>query len=185
MRADLASVLVAAVVLVTASACEQHTAPATTKHGAPRVRHPMDPNVHYRPPCTLLPDFRLTAAGQPAKAEHRILSDAAADACQWGYPSLASADGLSIGWSHRTPSLDALYADRDRQEYFEETTVLGYPAVFANTIERQDGHCVLTVGVADTAAFYAAMELEHPTKNEACTIAKRAATEVIRTLQRK
>lgn len=173
------AILAAAVVLATGSACghaDQPEAPRVTEHGAPRVQDPMDPNVRGRPPCALLPDSRLTAAGLPANAERRVFSDAAADACQW--------DDLTIAWSRDTPSLDALYADRDEQVYFDETAVLGYPAVYANTIDRADGHCVLTVGVTDTAAFYAAARLAHPTKDEACTRAKRAATEVLRTLQK-
>ena|ERR1700754_609593 len=96
-------------------------------------------------------------------------------ACQW--------DGLTIAWSQNTPSLDALYADRDEQAYFDETEVLGYPAVYANTIDRADGHCVLTVGVTDTAAFYAAAQPAHPAEGEACRLAKRAATEVVRILR--
>lgn len=56
---------------------------------------------------TLVPDDRLAAAGLPANAEHRVFADAAADACEW--------DDLTIAWPHSTPSLDALYADRDKQ----------------------------------------------------------------------
>jgi hypothetical protein len=124
----------------------------------------------------------------PAETKHEPLLGSPNFACQWQF---TGGGRLTIAWPEKTPGLQALYARRTEQLYFEETTVMGYPAVFANEgVDRTDrGHCVLNVGVHDNLVFYAAAqtvgELGTKPPQDACTVATNAATAVVQELSRR
>jgi hypothetical protein len=154
---------------------------------APHVRDPLSPRPGQLrdAPCSVLPGGSADGLGMPAEASRAPLFGAPDYACQWQF---TGGSRLTIAWPAKTPGLAALYARRAEQLYFEETTVLGYPAVFANEgVDRTDrGHCVLNVGVQDDLVFYAAAQTvgaldEKPTR-DACTVARSAATAVVRGL---
>jgi Protein of unknown function (DUF3558) len=92
---------------------------------------------------------------------------------------------LAVGWAYDTPGLGALYARRAKQAYFQPTAILGYPAVFANKEDfRATGHCVLSVGVADTRAFFVETNTHgEDAPPDPCETARRAATTVVRNLR--
>ncbi|WP_242539480.1 DUF3558 family protein [Streptomyces albidoflavus] len=90
-----------------------------------------------------------------------------------------------MSWPSDTPDLDVLYGLRDEQAYFEETTLQGYPAVFANQNDWRDRHCVLYVGVSDDAVFYTAVDtFGEEGAPGPCDAARKAAESVVDNLRR-
>ncbi|MER5222847.1 DUF3558 domain-containing protein [Streptomyces flaveus] len=185
------SCAVAACLVLAGSSCskpEQSPQSAGARHstGAPRIDNPLATEGMMSYPCSALTDAQAIDAGMPSDVEHRELFDANGVACLWEYERSATGVGmLTVAWPSDTPGLDALYARRSEQKYFEETTMRGYPAVFANEEDwRAEGHCVLYVGVSDASAFYTAVDtngedgLPRP-----CDAARRAASTVVENLR--
>ena len=67
--------------------------------------------------------------------------------------------------------------------YWEETSVAGYPGVFAFTTDaRPRGSCNLFVGISEPLAF--AVGTDGRLKEQSCDLAKQVAAAVVETLKR-
>ncbi len=107
--------------------------------------------------------------------------------CGWDYSrDDLTGGGVGVVWPLDGRTLADIYDRRDEMEYFEELTVLDYPAVFAHTSDwREKGHCVLHVGVSDTMVFYVGVDVE-PGEHvllDACDLADSIAAIVVENLQ--
>ena len=169
--------------LAAAAACG-HPDPPAPGPRAPRVARPLFAGAATAYPCTALTDAQAVRAGAPAGARHREVVGRDGPSCVWGYA--AAGPVLTVAWPVDTPGLDALYARRGEQAYWAETTVLGYPAVFADTRDgRARGRCVLHVGVSDRTSFSAALDTRGTgPAGDACAAARRAAISVLDGLRR-
>ncbi|MFC7612631.1 DUF3558 domain-containing protein [Actinokineospora soli] len=71
--------------------------------------------------------------------------------------------------------------EQGQWEYFEPTTVAGYPAVFGDASDRRSsGTCNIMVGIQDKLVFNAQVEFAG---DKACDMAEEAAGKVIETLK--
>ncbi len=76
-----------------------------------------------------------------------------------------------------------IYGTRDRYEYFDETTVSGYPAVVSDTVDSRDvGTCGIAVGVSDSLYFSALVQGDLDAVG-ACERVEQVAAAVIETMQ--
>jgi hypothetical protein len=140
-------------------------------------------------PCTALTDAQAIEAGLPSDIEHRELLGVDTASCGWDYSREdLTGGGAGVVWPLDGLNLVDLYERRDEMAYFEELTVLGYPAVFAHTDDwRGKGHCILHVGVSDTLAFYVGVDVA-PGKHvllDSCELAESVAAIVVENLQAK
>ncbi|MFF8567603.1 DUF3558 domain-containing protein [Streptomyces albidoflavus] len=157
---------------------------APERTGAPRVDDPLATEAKRAYPCASLTDAQAVAAGAQPGTEHRALHDGTGAACLWEPETSAEGARIAVSWPTGTPDLDALYSLREEQAYFEETTLRGYPAVFANQSDGRDRHCVLYVGVSDDAVFYTAAETFGEDGPPApCDAARKAAESVVDNLR--
>lgn len=202
-RATLASVLVAAIVATACTATVSgepvpgvlpappsspapENLPQSTPddHGAPRVDHPLDGARYLTEPCAALSGEQLAGFGVVDPGE---TSSAVADVsshCIWhAVPEVNST--IDVGFiAVGDLGLAKLYAERDRQEYFEETTVQEYPAVFHSILDRRpSGACNISVGISNTL-FFRTSEQGRTDAIQACARAKSVADAVITTLKR-
>lgn len=164
--------------------------PATTTpsdtNGAPRVTRPLDAGRLLAQPCdalnpTQLATFGVSTPGKPtttgAVAEH------AGPYCIWhAAPEVNST--ISVGFlTGNKNGLSDTYRGRDDFDYFEETTVDGYPAVFADGHDgRPVGACGITVGISDTLTIRA-LEQGNRKGQASCDRAKQLAAAVLATLK--
>ncbi|WP_460394414.1 DUF3558 domain-containing protein [Actinophytocola sediminis] len=159
---------------------------AAPANGAPDVRAPLDASPFIGDPCAALSqaqlaDLGIVRPGQPntegAIAEH------VGPQCIWhGTPELDSTIdvGFVTGDKH---GLGGLYAARETQEYFEETLVQGYPAVFHSAADqRAQGACNISVGISNTFSFRTS-EFGELDATGSCARAKAVADAVITTLK--
>ena len=146
-------------------------------YGAPHVEHPLNAAAFVADPCAVLaPDQLSIFTVSPGE------KDPAAAICNWH--SDADSSSIGVSWLDRNKNgLADLYRYRDREAYFEETSVEGYPAVFSDTGDyRDDGDCVITVGVSDTLTFFAG-ESGLLDGDAACARARQVAAAVIVTVK--
>jgi len=80
--------------------------------------------------------------------------------------------------------LSDTYRGKDRFEYFVETTVDGYPAVFNELFSDgpSNGNCTITVGVSDSLTFIAT-EVGGPPGEIVCERTKEFASAILATLK--
>jgi len=83
-----------------------------------------------------------------------------------------------------TTGLSSLYAQKANQAYFNETSVAGYPAVFADVGDlRSQGTCVLNTAVSDSLYFMIQFSVSDSSLiSQSCNLAQQAATDVIKNL---
>jgi hypothetical protein len=141
------------------SAGSQPTAPpsADSTYGAPRVSDPLDASRFLARPCDVLTPAQLTTFGISKPGRPTTTGATAENAgpfCTWTADSEVNSTvgvGFITGNKH---GLSDIYRGRSRFEYFEETTVEGYPAVFASLNDgRAQGVCDIGVGISDTLIF--------------------------------
>jgi hypothetical protein len=79
--------------------------------------------------------------------------------------------------------LSDLYRERDRQAYFEETTVGVFPAVFTGPKDQRSvGECDIEVGTSEHDVLRVGFAVPlHPERNS-CELAKAAAAAMLGTL---
>lgn len=119
-----------------------------TEPAAPTVDDPLEVDGIVGDPCDALARDQLADLGLVGPGEPNTHGDD--DGCDWRLttsrlhivtirPLVSDKNGLGD-----------VYAGRDYKDYFEETTVDGYPAVYASVLdERDSGGCTLLVGVTD------------------------------------
>jgi Protein of unknown function (DUF3558) len=158
--------------------------------GAPRVSVPLDAGRFLSQPCSVLSTaqlsrFNISKPGEPDTDSQ--VAKASGPGCSWkadGEPFR----GLDVSFlTGNKKGLSDIYRGQkqnDQFAYFEETTVDGYPAVFADgTDGRSQGSCDIKVGISDALAFRAG-ELSGGSRGPAsCDGAKELAAAVIATLK--
>ncbi|WP_130342277.1 DUF3558 family protein [Herbihabitans rhizosphaerae] len=153
------------------------TTPSLPSAGAPKVERPLDASAAVADPCAAAISPRLVqqlGLPTPGKREGRIVD------CRWA-STQAGRTGVDFLVDMR--GLTDIYRKQQAGHFrrWEPTTVLGYPAVFADPLPTP-GDCELIVGVSDSLAF-ASVAVSHPVKEQACAHVVRVAEAVIKTLQ--
>jgi Protein of unknown function (DUF3558) len=158
--------------------------------GAPRVSNPLDATRFLTQPCTTLSQTQVSKfnISKPGESDtDSQIAKASGPGCSW------KADGesaRSYGMSFLTGNkkgLSDIYRGQkqfNQFAYFEETTVEGYPAVFADgTDGRAQGFCDIKVGISETLAFRAGETGGVSRGPTSCDGAKQLAAAVIATLK--
>jgi hypothetical protein len=155
-------------------------------YGAPRVESPLDATKFLADPCAVLTPAQLPTFGvsQPGRGDTGSeIAKTVGPLCIWtADPAVDST--ISVAWqSGNKNGLADLYRLRDRSEYFEETAVGGYPAVFNDAIDsRAEGYCTISVGISDALTFTAS-ETGKLDADGACARAEQVAMAAIATLK--
>ncbi|MGB3339801.1 MAG: DUF3558 family protein [Devosia sp.] len=155
-------------------------------YGAPRVESPLDATKFLADPCAVLTPVQLPTFGvsQPGRGDTEgEIAKTVGPLCIWtADPEVDST--ISVAWqSGNKNGLADLYRLRDRWEYFVETTVEGYPAVFNSALDsRAEGYCTVSVGVSDALTFTAS-ETGKLDADGACARAEQVAAAAIVTLK--
>jgi Protein of unknown function (DUF3558) len=92
---------------------------------------------------------------------------------------------ISVGFlTSNKKGLTSVYNSKKSFDYFEPTTVDGYPAVFAETQDlRKRGSCGIIVGISETTTFRASEEGDLDAQG-ACDRAKQVAAAALATIRR-
>ncbi|MFD8491958.1 DUF3558 domain-containing protein [Amycolatopsis sp. NPDC059657] len=164
------------------STSESSAAAGSGSGSAPRVPSPLNTASLLSDACTGLSSSALSQL--QLKAGYRRTNNSG-PTCAWD-SSATSSDTVSI--SPITTSkggLSTIYDRKDKQEYFEPTTIGGYPAVFADPVDRRtDGRCSLHVGVTDDLEVLVFTQLsDGKAKTNPCPVAEDVATAMIDTLK--
>lgn len=155
-------------------------------YGAPRVSRPLDASRFLARQCDVLTQaqlqtFGISNAGKPDTDSE--IAKRVGPGCAWtADPAVNST--ISVGFTTANKNgLSDTYRGRSRFDYFEETTVDGYPAVFNGTPDgRRQGICGITVGISDQLTFFTS-EQGGRKGQASCDRAKNVATSVIATLK--
>jgi hypothetical protein len=205
VRIVVATVSVVAVILAGCSAAESGqptVAPGTGQesggsqpstppsednmYGAPRVSDPLNATRFLARPCDVLTQSQMKTFGisKPGKPDTESeIANRVGPGCTW---TADSAVNSTIGFGFTTGNkhgLSDIYRGRSRFDYFEETTVEGYPAVFNGAPDsRAQGVCGITVGITDTLTFLLSEQGGRKGQGS-CDRAKQVAAAVIATLK--
>jgi hypothetical protein len=153
------------------------------RNGAPPVENPLNPDKYVANPCAALaaaqaPGFGVSPPGTPTTTG--ATAETVGPWCSW------EGDDRFVGVYFPVANKNGLadvYGARDRDEYFEPTTISGYPAVFRDQVDsRPRGLCSISVGVTDQLYFRAESQ-ENIDDTLACTTARKLATAVIATMK--
>ncbi|WP_216212141.1 DUF3558 domain-containing protein [Amycolatopsis aidingensis] len=158
--------------------------PQSEQGAAPRVPEPLPVDGILADPCTALSDTQLSQIGLTAPGTNR--DTRTGPECVW---KSATFQDNSVSISPMTANdngLDGIYANEPEDEYFEPTTIGGYPAVYANVIDsRSDGDCVLWLGVTDQLAVSVITQIARgPNETDPCPVNERVGEAMIEQLKR-
>ncbi|WP_019813697.1 DUF3558 domain-containing protein [Saccharomonospora saliphila] len=149
----------------------------------PPVSDPLDPEAWVSTPCQALTS---EDRAELALAQGRTREKAATSAmsCVWALSGdRTSLVDLSVMTENAT-GLNAVYEANRDAELLEETKTAGYPAVYADAIDqRDDGGCVLWVGVNDRDVLYIDVSLRYvPEAQDPCGYADRVGEAIVSNL---
>lgn len=155
-------------------------------YGAPRVEDPVDASRFLTDPCSVLTPAQLTGFGvsTPGRGDTEgPIATTVGPLCGWTADTEIPST-IGVAWqSGNENGLSDLYRTRDRYEYFEETTVEGYPAVFNDSIDsRDEGDCTISVGLSDALTFTAG-EIGRLDAVGACARAEQVAAAAVVTMR--
>jgi Protein of unknown function (DUF3558) len=165
------------------------TEPQTSEeaYGAPRVSDPLDVTGFLERPCAVLTPKQLAefSVRKPGESDtESAIAKHSGPGCAWWRED--TEEKSVIGMSFLTGNKHGLsdtYRGRDRFDFFEETTVDGYPAVFDDLTDgRARGDCNITVGISDTLTFRA-REGGGPEGQIICDRTKQLASAILATLK--
>lgn len=148
----LAAASVAAVGLLTACSGGESTGapapPTPSVDPALRVPAPLATAGLLADPCTALPADQATNAGFSTPGQS--YTSPGGPGCQW-HSATYDANKIFIApLGTQQTGMTGVYANRAQDNYFEPTTIEGYPAVYAaNADLRSSGTCALWLGVTD------------------------------------
>jgi hypothetical protein len=125
--------------------------------------------------------FGISKPGEPTTTGPT--AEQAGPFCTWTADSAVNSTA-GVGFiTGNKQGLSDVYRGRSRFEYFEETSVAAYPAVFASLHDgRAQGACDIAVGISDTLIFRASEQGGRKGQG-ACDRAKQVAAAVIVTLK--
>jgi hypothetical protein len=149
--------------------------------GAPHVGTPLATSKFQSNPCSSLTTAQLQQLG--AGTDGHTASSGLGPTCNWGgstgtaaTPSTATVTYLTAG-----SGLSSVYTSRSSYDYFQPTTVDGYPAVYALLVDnRAHGECSVTVGVSDQLAVAIGLTVNSGQyRTDPCTPNTQLAADVI------
>jgi hypothetical protein len=169
----------------TSSGGSPATAPPTTPdtYGAPRVSSPLDASTYLAQPCAVLSTKQLVTLHFPARGKPDTDSETAktaGPACTWQSDTRATQSSFATGNKN---GLSDVYRGHEQGyfEFWEPTTIAGYPAVFNDPTDlRSAGACGLNVGISDTLTILVAVE---GSDADPCDPARQTASMIINTLK--
>ncbi|GGS16235.1 MULTISPECIES: DUF3558 domain-containing protein [Actinokineospora] len=150
------------------------------RYGAPSVENPLDATKQLKDPCS-----SLTADQQRALGNLEAFGSDPEDtdpSCLWKTPDL-----VTFVVSYIVPNKNGLAdlyrgQEQGQWEYWEPTTVNGYPAVYQHASDnRSRGYCTISVGVTDQLHFSVFSRRAEP--KTACDQVKEVAAAVVDTLK--
>ncbi len=150
------------------------------------MAEPLDASRFLADPCAVLTSaqlarFQVSRPGKPDTESE--IAKRVGPLCSWRADT-EDAGSIGVTWQVGNKNgLADLYRIRDRYEYFNPTTVDGYPAVFKDSSDyRAEGVCKVSVGVSDSLTFTAD---EHGALDAqgACDRVVRIAAAVLTTLK--
>lgn len=146
----------------TAVAAQEPPEPPAVSSGeaapeVPSVADPLDASRYVADPCAVLTQAQLTSYGMrpTGRPNSGTSAENAGPRCLW--LGAGRSPNVTVGWL--TPNVNGLADIYSIQEdgtwdYFEETEVEEYPAVFNYFADDpQHGNCVMTVGVSDGLTY--------------------------------
>jgi hypothetical protein len=157
------------------------------RYGAPPVTSPLDATKFLTHPCAALTpqqlrDFNLPTQGRP-DIDSAIAKNSG-PSCTWNNSDTANFVGVHFVTGNKSGLADVYRAHGEGKwgGYWQETTVDGYPGVFAFTTDgRPSGSCNLFVGISETLAF--SVGPQGRLKEKSCDQAKQVAAAVITTMK--
>lgn len=156
----------------------------TSAETPPPVEDPLDPSGFLTQPCSVLTKSQLgalniTRPGRPTTTGG--IAENVGPWCEW--PATDLSGGISVGFiTNNAEGMAKVYDTRDAFGYFEPTTVDGYPAVLADTVDlRPRGTCTVVVGISDGDTFRAS-ERGSLSAKDACERAKQVASAALATM---
>ncbi|MEU6644936.1 DUF3558 domain-containing protein [Saccharomonospora sp. NPDC046836] len=157
---------------------------SSAEQAGPSVTNPLDATALVTAPCDALSATDLDRLGLGEGRERSTSGGVDATACSWQY---ATESGNRIDLSVVTENangLSAIYEQRETNDYFEETEIGGYPAVYTSTLDnRSDGGCGLWVGLNDEVTLLVLTNLNYgPEVSDPCPVADQVAQATIATL---
>ncbi|WP_370945782.1 DUF3558 domain-containing protein [Amycolatopsis sp. cg5] len=161
---------------------ESNSAVDSGSGSAPRVPAPLNTASLLSDACTGLSS---SAVSQLQLKTGYTKTNNSGPTCAWD-SSVSQFDTVSISpiTSSKT-GLSNIYDRKDKQEYFEPTSIGGYPAVFADPVDRRkDGRCSLHVAVTDELEVLVFTQLsKSKAATNPCPVAEDVATAMIDTLK--
>lgn len=161
---------------------DSSTADGTDSGSAPRVPSPLNTSNLLSDACTGLASSAVSRMQLKTGVSR---TTKAGPSCAWD-SEVAQFDTVSISPIVLNKSgLSNIYNLKAKQEYFEPTTIGGYPAVFADPIDRRkDGRCSLHVAVTDNLEVLVFTQFsKSKAATNPCPVAEDVATAMIETLK--
>lgn len=154
---------------------------------APRVKDPIDADRFVSNPCLALTTEQARSLGATKAGKPRTTGDTAETAgpgCVWHNRDAGDAFSASFITGNENGLDDAYLGNKQGQfEYFEPTTVDGYPAVFSDIADLRDtGNCVLSVGVSDELEVAFGTQ-GYEGKTDSCGAARDVASAALKTMK--
>jgi uncharacterized protein DUF3558 len=160
---------------------------AVDRHGAPPVTDPIDATRFLTQPCTALTNVQLQSLNLPGPGVPDLDSHTAnyaGPSCSWRNSETQSSVGVSFMTGNKNGLAD-LYRGRAEGKlpgYWVETTVDGYPGVFASLVDsRKNGICALSVGISDSLQIL--VDQQDLTGEKSCDQATVTASLALKTMQ--
>ncbi|WP_410660133.1 DUF3558 domain-containing protein [Amycolatopsis sp. lyj-112] len=149
---------------------------------APKVSNPLNTTAIDSDACAALSAAKLAELGY-GEGEKRTTSRGPGCSLFAQDDRLNQVEVSSV--TDASDGLEAVYAKRADDAYFEETQVSGYPAVYAEAIDgRPNGKCGLFVGVSDQRVVYILVQYDNGAGASApCPVALKVGEAMIETLK--
>ncbi|TKG60447.1 DUF3558 domain-containing protein [Prauserella endophytica] len=160
----------------------------------PQVSSPLDASAYLDRPCDLVPqtvmnELSYTEPGKALTADENSTAALSGPGCGWNVRGHGQSVVVGIQTGNQQDGMGGLQGIYDgyqdgQFEYYEPTTVDGYPAAFSDISDNRDrGSCAMYVGIADdlTYSVYAGPYGDDP--DAACPVVEQVAGAVIETLK--
>ncbi|MBB2933181.1 hypothetical protein FHX82_000201 [Amycolatopsis bartoniae] len=150
---------------------------------APSVPNPLPTDALVADPCSALSASQVTQIGLTGSGD--VTQNDAGSSCTWKSATSSLNSVFVAPLKANKNGLGDIYANKAKDQYFEPTTISGYPAVYAGISDtRSDGDCSLWVGVTDELAVNVQTQIgSGPNKSNPCPVTERVATAMIQHLQ--
>lgn len=135
----------------TTTSHRQASSATEDENAAPKVAKPLDVEGILDDPCDALATNQLSELGLTGRGETNTFGDD--DGCDWTLQGTSLSTVIIRPLVSDKNGLGDTYDLKEHKDYFEETRIGGYPAVFASALdERDSGNCTLVVGLTDELA---------------------------------